>query len=359
MTGYQVLGRRKGRGELRRFNLPVVAFGPKATMMSGGDGNYMIYTDLGLYLRGSSAHSAYRRDQLTNIWIPFTPATVTVSNTRFWATDTTGKVWRSGYWNRCDKTGFEEIIFDVPIQRMFIDTFRSHHFTALAANGDIYVMGDNYDGQLGLGDYENRETFVKVSDIPKVKWVMNGYIQSAIITEEGRVFVTGSNDYGTQGIIGLGADVEKIHTFQEIILWKNVGMTIQQFAVHGVMEWGGLFLITEAGDLHTCGYGNLSVQIVPDISGLVQVACAYDFVLVLKQDGSVWGAPMQEDRPVTGTDFYPLGITDIVEICGDGSGYAMLRSSSGQVTFYSSWSGSLIPAEYLPIGEDCCTVTPH
>lgn len=356
---YQVLGRRKGRGELRRFNLPVVRFGPKAITMSAGEGQYMIFTDWGLYLKGISAYGACIRDKLTNIWVPFTPSTVTVSNSRFWVVDTNDRVWRSGYWNRCYKTDFEEIIFDVPIQRMFFDSFRSFHFSALAQNGDVYVMGDNYSGELGLGDYENRESFVKVNSIPPVKWIMNGYVQSAVITTDGRVFVTGANDYGTQGIIGLGADVTNINTFQEIILWKNMGMAIQQFAAHGVMEWGGLYIVSTAGDLFTCGYGALFPQIVPDISNLLQVACAYNFVLVLKQDGSVWGTSILENTPVTGMDFYPLGITNIVEICGDGQGYAMLRSSDGSVLFYNPFESSLFTAEYLPIGEDSCTELAH
>jgi len=83
----------------------------------------------------------------------------------------------------------------------------------LSENGEVYVSGNNASGQLGLGHTNNVNKITKIPQLEKVKEVviqeksMSGYSsqrdsqQIAIfITENGEVYVTGSNDYGQLGL---------------------------------------------------------------------------------------------------------------------------------------------------------------
>lgn len=73
------------------------------------------------------------------------------------------------------------------------------HALAIDANNDVYSIGLNNDGQLGVGDYLYRSTWTKVVQMPgavrtpdEVTKVQVGYRSSAILTKRGDVYVMGN-----------------------------------------------------------------------------------------------------------------------------------------------------------------------
>ena len=65
------------------------------------------------------------------------------------------------------------------------------HSLVLTESGEVYAWGDNDDGQLGLGDREERLTPTKVEGLPKVKAIAAGGVHSLALTESGEVYAWG------------------------------------------------------------------------------------------------------------------------------------------------------------------------
>ena len=81
------------------------------------------------------------------------------------------------------------------------------HSLVLTESGEVYAWGDNDDGQLGLGDREERLTPTKVEGLPKVKAIAAGGGYSLALTESGEVYAWGNNAIGQ---LGLGDREERL-----------------------------------------------------------------------------------------------------------------------------------------------------
>jgi alpha-tubulin suppressor-like RCC1 family protein len=67
------------------------------------------------------------------------------------------------------------------------------HSAVITANGDLYTWGQNYYGELGLGDTVRRYLPAKVEGLSNVSAVSLGYHTSAAITANGDLYLWGSN----------------------------------------------------------------------------------------------------------------------------------------------------------------------
>ncbi|KAJ7401087.1 X-linked retinitis pigmentosa GTPase regulator [Pitangus sulphuratus] len=75
--------------------------------------------------------------------------------------------------------------------------------TCVKEKGNVYAAGGNSEGQLGLGDTEERTTFHLVSFFTnqhKIKQLAAGSYTSAAVTEDGQLFVWGDNSEGQIGL---------------------------------------------------------------------------------------------------------------------------------------------------------------
>uniref|UniRef100_A0A8C3UKE5 Retinitis pigmentosa GTPase regulator n=1 Tax=Catharus ustulatus TaxID=91951 RepID=A0A8C3UKE5_CATUS len=78
--------------------------------------------------------------------------------------------------------------------------------TCVKEKGNVYATGGNSEGQLGLGDTEERTTFHLISFFTnqhKIKQLSAGSYTSAAVTEDGQLFVWGDN---SEGQIGLASE---------------------------------------------------------------------------------------------------------------------------------------------------------
>ncbi|XP_037758264.1 X-linked retinitis pigmentosa GTPase regulator isoform X5 [Chelonia mydas] len=79
------------------------------------------------------------------------------------------------------------------------------HTAIVTERGHVYAAGGNSEGQLGLGDTEERSTFHLISFFTnqyKIKQLAAGSYTSAALTEDGQLFVWGDNSEGQIGLAG-------------------------------------------------------------------------------------------------------------------------------------------------------------
>lgn len=74
------------------------------------------------------------------------------------------------------------------------------HTVITTLDGKLFVCGNNGDGQLGLGDNEDRLFFV-AAPITNIDKVRCGYYHTVISTKDGEVYACGNNEYGQLGIL--------------------------------------------------------------------------------------------------------------------------------------------------------------
>ena len=91
-----------------------------------------------------------------------------------------------------------------------------YHSFALFDNGKVYATGQNDYGQLGLGDNVSRSNFTEVTDLndKNITAVFAGTYYSFALSFDGRVYVAGQNDNGQ---LGLG-DNDNRTVFTEVFI---------------------------------------------------------------------------------------------------------------------------------------------
>ncbi|KAK1169774.1 X-linked retinitis pigmentosa GTPase regulator-like isoform X1 [Acipenser oxyrinchus oxyrinchus] len=165
-----------------------------------------------------------------------------------------------------------------------------NHTIVYTAKGNVYTAGGNNEGQLGLGDTEERTSFHKVDFLTgqcKIKQLAAGSNISAALAEDGRLFMWGDN---SEGQIGLGNE-SHVCVPHEVDVGKPVTWVSCGY-YHSA-------LVTADGELYTFGesdHGKLGLppeqlnnnrvpQLVQGISAQVtRVACGGGHTVALTDD---------------------------------------------------------------------------
>ena len=179
--------------------------------------------------------------------------------------------------------------------------------TATAHDFYLYGTGDNYDGQLGLGDTIDRKVYTSLP-IPEgksVAQIAEGSYHTMILTTDGELYGAGYNEYGG---LGLGDGIAR-YTFTRIPVPDD------KKVAQVVLGEDSSFIITEDGELYGTGdnyYGQLGVGdyddryvftpvTIPDAKKVTQVVTGYYHSLIITEDGALYG---------TGWNIsYQLGLT--------------------------------------------------
>ena len=112
------------------------------------------------------------------------------------------------------------------------------HSAAITQNGDLYMWGSNVFGQLGDGTANEKHAPVKV--MSNVKAVSLGNAHSAAIKENGDLYIWGNNGYGQ---LGDGTDEKSVTPIKVMSNVKAVSLGHSHSAA-----------VKENGDLYTWGY---------------------------------------------------------------------------------------------------------
>ena len=184
---------------------------------------------------------------------------------------------------------------------------RNHTFI-LKNDGTLWACGQNNYGQLGLGDTDNRTTFIQVTtNTNNIKSVNCGYEHTIILKNDGTLWGCGYNGYGQLGL----EDVNNRNTFTQIT--TNTGNIKSIYC--GLYN---TYILKNDGTLWGCGrnyYGQLGLGDTTDrlaftiiginTNDIKSVYCGDSYTMILKNDGTLWGCGQN--------NFYELGLGDAVD----------------------------------------------
>jgi alpha-tubulin suppressor-like RCC1 family protein len=193
------------------------------------------------------------------------------------------KVWANG------KTATYTVRINVSrVQSPMIKTIAAgfSHIFALKNDGTVWVCGNNYSGQLGLGDFSSRNAFTQVP-VYDVAQVFTGDAATIIKLKDGTAWGTG-NQFGQ---LGLG-NRNGIASFTRLPFFDNVNQIAITFGEVFALKpdgtvWGagrnlGKILLQGDGDLRAT-FVKVPIDNVKNLFG-----CANDIV-VQKNNGELWG----------------------------------------------------------------------
>ena len=213
------------------------------------------------------------------------------------------------------------------------------NFLALTRDGRVFSWGGNSDGELGLGDYENRYAPVEVQGLDNVIAVATGFKLSVALKSDGTVWAWGRNE-GFQ--LGDGTQVSRNRPSQV------PGLT----GVTKIFVTDGIFALKADGTTWATGFlpvpipGDLGLQSgarhVPAYDGVVQIAGDYQHIIALKADGTVWTGGRQSSLAlgfesagdIPGLQQLP-GISDAIWVEG-ASKHSMVVRQDGTVLAWGS-----------------------
>lgn len=201
-------------------------------------------------------------------------------------------------------------IFGAPLQITitvwdFIKTVSgTYHSLALTSHGRVYAWGRNFEGQLGTGNYTNRNT-PTLLDINNIIDIAACNSSSYALTSDGQVYSWGHNGYGH---LGDGTTVRK-NTPVKVI--QPDGVIFVQISAH----FDTIGAITQEGDVYTWGYGRYgqcgtgtSSEINPipekiDIANVAMLKFGRASGAALTNDGKVytWGSNSYGQLGIGGT----------------------------------------------------------
>ncbi|XP_046887070.1 X-linked retinitis pigmentosa GTPase regulator-like isoform X1 [Hypomesus transpacificus] len=121
----------------------------------------------------------------------------------------------------------------------------SNTSAALTESGKLFMWGDNAEGQIGLGKESNVTTPQEVTVGYAVSWVACGYYHSAFVTVDGGLFTFGERDSGK---LGLTTDQLSGHRLPQLV--RGITQPVIKVACGG----GHTVALTEE-DVYTFGLG--------------------------------------------------------------------------------------------------------
>ncbi|XP_035533289.1 retinitis pigmentosa GTPase regulator b [Morone saxatilis] len=144
-----------------------------------------------------------------------------------------------------ERTAFQRIaIFDShgPIKMLAAGSNTS---AALTESGKLFMWGDNTEGQIGLGKESHASSPQEVNVGRPISWVSCGYYHSALVTVDGGLYTFGERDSGK---LGLGTDQLARHRVPQLV--KSIKEPVIQVACGG----GHTVALTD-DDVFTFGLG--------------------------------------------------------------------------------------------------------
>ncbi|XP_052004315.1 trichohyalin [Xyrauchen texanus] len=175
------------------------------------------------------------------------------------------------------------------VERIQLVACGTDHTLVSTLQGEVFATGGNSDGQLGLGHCNDSISFQRLHpfcDSAPIKLLSAGNHTSAVLTEDGRLFLWGDNSVGQ---LGLGNDsralLPKELKLGQPVQWVSCGY------IHSA-------LVTNNGDVFTFGEsadGRLGLsadqlanhnypQRVDSLQSVLQVACGGKHTLALTED---------------------------------------------------------------------------
>jgi alpha-tubulin suppressor-like RCC1 family protein len=161
---------------------------------------------------------------------------------------------------------------------------------ALDSDGKVYATGINYDGQLGLNDTNDRNSFTEVTSLSGVIAISIGFSHSLALTKNNKVYATGSNQYGQLGL----SDTNNHNSFTAISSLNDKTVT----AIATGEDYS--FVLAKDGKIYAIGwnrFGQLGLgdtndrntfTVVSSLSNITAIVAGYKHSLALADNGTVY-----------------------------------------------------------------------
>ena len=287
----------------------------KVVQMDGGSGySFIVYDDGSVYSCGQNDYGQLGLGDTTNRAI-FAQVTTNVNNdvkqvacgdAHTFILKNDGSVWSCGYnyngqlglgtsGSSNNKTTFTQVTTNINNDVKQIACGNSYVFI-LKNDGSVWSCGYNNRGQLGLNNTTNKTTFTKVTTNINndVKQIDCGTSHTAILKNDGSVWSCGYNQYGT---LGLNNNTDK-YTFTQVT--TNINNDVKQISCIA----NEIIILKNDGSVWGCGYNNYGqlglgdttkrttfTQITTNGKKISSNNCS---MLILKNDGSLWGCGLND-----------------------------------------------------------------
>ena len=166
----------------------------------------------------------------------------------------------------------------------------AYHTLLLTINYQIYSFGHSDFGQLGLGNFDNRNKPKLLEFNKKIIYVCCGDYHSIILTTNYEVFVFGRNDFGA---LGLGPEVESRCTPQFLLMDLSISdiacgwdytVILNELKSNEILVFG----YNSYGQL---GLGHTENVYVPKLltldDSIIRVSCGESHTMILSDEGKV------------------------------------------------------------------------
>lgn len=167
----------------------------------------------------------------------------------------------------------------------------------LATRLDVYAIGSNRQGQLGVGDTNDRHEFSRVPLREAALSLAAGAQHSLVATVEGRVYVFGSNEYGQ-----LGLDSEEEGTAQRTIhsAPRQIVTLRDHFIVDVAAGSHHSIALSARGEVYVWGLNNAgqlglghrwerpSPVVGMAVADVISITCGASHTVLALSNGSVW-----------------------------------------------------------------------
>lgn len=204
----------------------------------------------------------------------------------------------------------------------------NYHVLALSQTNEVYALGDNRHGQLGITDQLNANFPTKIENLPPIQSISCGGFHSLIIDHENIPWGFGENGELQLGIEGIDA----IHTPKRLTSFKNIKITC-------CGRWFSCFVDFEE-NFYFCGTLKPNKTLLtkikfPNGKEIVAVKAGYYYTLILFNDGSVYICEGKSDAELI--DFHRL-----VKSFACGANFFLLLDYDGFTQYFEVIKGKKI-----------------
>lgn len=234
----------------------------------------------------------------------------------------------------------------------------SGHTLVLDNNGHVYCCGLNTKGQLGVSNDTLKVEQIEILKGFKVVQISCGWDFSTAITDCGKCFVWGNNQY-TQLGLSRSITCTGIPSMLQVSQKLATGFTkVSSGGRHAaIITAANCLLVAGTGAKGQLGLGDnfsddnyLSICKVPEIEDVRSVACGQSHTVVLRRDGTVlsWGdnkhGQLGLDPAQTPSMFVPTEVyanEGVEQVCAGWTHTTLLTSAGEIINFGRNTYGQL------------------
>ena len=225
---------------------------------------------------------------------------------------------------------------------------------AVKSDGSLWAWGDNYDGQLGVGDKSEHRTPMKVTG--GVSTVVSAGGSSYAVKKDGSLWAWGDNSTGTLGVGDLNDRLTPAKVMDDVSTVQHAGLSIYAVKKNGSLwAWGDNY----DGQLGVGDKSTLSkpAHVMDDVSTIRTIYADGWFVFAVKTDGSLWAWGYNHDDQLGVGDekdhFTPTHVMDGVSTVQGKYGCTYVVKKDGSLW---AWGGN--PYGQLGVGDRDDRLTP-